>query len=309
MIKCIHNLNFGFEATFGNDINDFMGYHPITCTSNYNDKTDDPKHPVRKIGFRMMVDSNTVECASVKGKFQTNKLNQFYNKYNELSQYLFSNHNLKPSSDYPEIENEGGGHIHISTKEIIKKGPKFHKAFLRNLYNFTINNPELNWLFNGPWDNYNGNSLLGFVYSRYEELFISPYQTKFRIKKHNYEYAIENYSEVNLDKSHPIIYRRYYKTIEFRLFMMPRTQQELQLHFDLCFAIYNYIWKTTIAKKTIELKYKKVSELKKITKKQAIQNSNETFRLLGMEKHIKLIEELKYPFLDIRYQYPNDLLV
>lgn len=342
MRKCIHKLNIGFEPTFGNNVdystiikfrdgnevkNNFnddldhtiwrtwnnMGIYygdsirrsqPISVNNSNENSTPGHKNQFIKIGFEIESDSSTFECPSILGRFNTNKPFEFFKAFKKLTD-AFAKEGYKPSSAYDEIENEGGGHIHISTKEIDKKGKDFKRLFLRNLYNFSINNPELNWVFNGPWDVDNANSLLS--YSNEVSVYCVRTGEFLKTKKVDYNNLIDYYEEDEIYKEFPIINREDMKTIEFRFLMMPRDVKELELHYDLVISIYNYIWKLTVKNKLINNKYKSLSEIKKISKTKTKKNIIQTFNDLKLSNiHIESMKKRKFPFLDIRYDY--DLL-
>lgn len=324
MKKCIHKINIGFEPTFGNNLSygevsqfrdgellvgmynyDIYGsLVPRVCESSVIKSSH--KAEFNKIGFNMHQDSGCFECPSIKEKFNTENPLYFFKQFGLLIK-TFGKYDYKPSSSYNEIENEGGGHIHLSTQFIDKKGKEFKKKFIRNLYNFTINNPELNWIFNDPWDADNANSLLSYV----GEASIYSERTGEHLgyKKVDYNDLIDFYEEDEISKEFPIINRENLKTLEFRFLMMPRTVEELELHYDLVISIYNYIWKMTSNNKVILPKYKNLKEIQSISKSNAKINLIETFKTLKLSnKDIKEIEKIKFPFLEIRYDYKGLLV-
>jgi hypothetical protein len=322
MKKCIHKLNIGFEPTFGYRV----GY--TQANEFYEGKTrreqigtelrsvydwgygtrqiNAPvfrdvvvklghKEEMNKIGFTCYGDSETYECPSVLKRFNTQNAPELYQQYHALIDF-FAKKKIRPSIAYEgKEENDGGGHMHLSMYKVNQKGRKFKVRFLRNLYHFAMNNPELNWVFNGPWDRDNANSMIGYHDHWDDDM--------------DYNNFIDQFEEDNICKEYPIINREDIKTVEFRFFSVPRNTAELELHFNLTISIYNYIWKITSKNTKIETIYKNVKDIQKIKRKNAEENIIKTLTAVKMPlKDIDLTKEIKFPFFDIRYGY-NGMLV
>jgi hypothetical protein len=294
-MECVHNIHFGVEPTFGNNIpyeNKLISYWDYTESKTL---YTDLYSKVTALKFNIEEDSDTIECSSKKYTFKINDLKPFFSEYNKLKNIMLKE-GFKPSTCYKEIENEGGCHIHLSTLKI--KRLNLLDEFLYNLHIFFINNPELSWLFNNPHDN---------------EIF-SPlalnnlWHDGIRVKRLNINDHLKNNSFYLLSKNSSILYRRGYDTIEFRLFMMPRNNDEFRLHLNLVVAIYNYIFKLTKNKIKLKSKYKLTNNPKNIfinhSFKNAYNNIFETFNDIGLsKKDINLIKKIKLPFMKFRYKH------
>lgn len=221
-VKCIHNINFGYEATYLN-----------SC---YSEVDDDLLY---KLGFKFDLDLDSIyEITTIKGNFKLNNLNKFLLNYDILNNIL-KEKNFEISTLYDnDISNDGGGHIHLSLSRVNKKGLNFKLVFMKNMYLFFIKNPWLNWLFNQPYDTYNANSML-IENNQYEQSDMRDLETLW------YNIIKDNPLTNELSKCLPLLYREFYQTIEFRLFMMPRNNDELILHFNLAICIYNHIFTKT----------------------------------------------------------------
>jgi len=302
MVKCVHNVQFGYEATYlmepyelflniVEDVNDFL------VGRIYPDKIDDK--------FVISTDPGCIEITNEHKYYRINQRKTFFKDLKILEKEI----KLLPTTHNEEyLERDGGGHIHLSFDSIEEH---LRDKFLENLYILSINNPELNWAFNNPHDIYAANSLLQFkgsmlVKPGYGELnsFGFYHYISSKYKKIDYLGLLQNATKVSLEKAFPIIYRDVMETIEFRFFMMPRDQHETELHFDLAISIYNYIYNITKKGEKLNLKYNKMKELKEITFEQAKKNLLNTFKILGLsQKDISLVKKIKFPIMKTRYSF------
>jgi hypothetical protein len=139
----------------------------------------------------------------------------------------------------------GGCHIHLDvTKLSIKK----RKLFIKNLAVFLSNNPQLNWAFNDPNDNINANSLLRTLdkVEDFRELWSLSTEKRdsVRAKFYNDESMLRGLLDypmnISLHKKFAFRYNEDYKTVELRIFDMPKNLEQHILHSDVAQAIYHY---------------------------------------------------------------------
>lgn len=269
-MKCIHNLHFGVEHTFGSRITG-MQYRDLMHGEYYGDKTNLHK-ALNLYSTGVEKDSDCIEIPSV--KLLLSKLNVFDNNYIKIKELLFKE-KIKESSCYARIQDEGGGHIHLSLKYV---AGKIRKNFYRNMVIFSINNPELAWVFNNPFDKDNSLSML---------------------KTHDYiklERSIRNDSKRN-----GLIFSDSYNTIEFRFFMMHRNLEECHLHLRLSIAIYNYLFNLSNRQIKLYLKYTDLDQFP-ATFTQAKNNILELFKTLQVsDSDIKYIKKERFKFMKQRF--------
>lgn len=192
--------------------------------------------------------------------------------------------------------NLGGCHIHMSMPKIseIKQN-----LFLRNVAILMTNYPQLNWGFNDPNDNQNANSMLTeyprkaidktnsalfdlidfnvnneWDYYDYDcgERTVKKSHWIYPFKDNNNVFKIFTHKplHVGLNKEFAIRYNEYFKTVEFRIFDMPKTLDQHILHYDVANSIYNYCLDLTKKGEQIKPKYKTSSEFAKQGVRQAI---------------------------------------
>jgi len=282
MIKPIQrNLTFGVEHSFGNNI-DYQQYRDIFYREVYSEgfwgrgkliPTSFYKK-VRKLSTPCR-DSDCIELPSRKFEFKYIKTYDF--EYLELQKLMLSK-GLKESSSYDAIENEGGGHIHIGL-QFLKRG-KEKNLFIRNMNIFSINYPELSWIFNNPFDKDNSISLLD-----------------------NSECMGVINNVCSSDKEQGIIYRDNYNTMELRFFMMHRSLEESHLHLSLAFAIYNYLYRLTKKGTKLYMQYTDYDQFPK-TYAQACRNAIALFNLLGLsEEEITTIKKTRFKYMKQRFEH------
>lgn len=314
-VNCKHDLNFGFEGTYTYQKPHFLSLDYFTVV-NIDSKLD-------KIGFNGITYDcgNIYEITTKKGKFKINDIDIFL-EHKKTCDDILSKYMLVASSETKNIIDEGGGHIHLSLSEVNKRGIKFKKLFMQNMYSFFILNPWLNWMFNGPYDNINANSML-------TERHIAAKNNNIETYSEIYDswYHILNYDILtdNLNKTLPVIYRKNYQTVEFRIFMMPRNEEETRLHFNLAKCIYNYIYNKTCANERIkhDLSIQKINNIEKYANKNindifidyedvfetipfshTLRKLKEVFYLIDFPSdNIELAFKIKKDFLKIRYKY------
>jgi hypothetical protein len=282
MIKPIQReLTFGVEWTFGNNI-DY-----VTCNNlfkkflrrNYYGEAVYINtllaKKIIKLTSKIQRDSDCIELPSRKYTFsQLKEYNEAYLKVEKLMLDI----GQKPSSDYETIENEGGGHIHIGL-QFLKYG-KERNLFIRNMNIFSINYPELSWIFNNPYDKDNSISLLDNA----ECMGI-----------------INNVCQPNKDNG--IIYRDCYNTMELRFFMMHRSLEESHLHLSLAFAIYNYLYRLTKKGTKLYMEYTDYDQFPK-TYAQACKNAINLFNLLGLsEEETNTIKKTRFRYMKQRFEH------
>lgn len=162
----------------------------------------------------------------------------------------------------------GGCHIHMG---IGFMPIPFRTRFIKNIGTFMTNNPQLNWGFNDVNDNINANSLLTHSYRKDVVSFMLHYKndietscytkghghllTSFDNQSCPYNAFMSNPIKILLYKKFAIRYNPFYKTIELRIFDMPKNLKLHMLHYDVAMAIFNYCYKATKAKKDFKLEY------------------------------------------------------
>lgn len=176
----------------------------------------------------------------------------------------------------------GGCHIHMDVGYMTRDK---RKLFIENVGIFLTNNPQLNWGFNDPNDNYNANSMLNR----------DPYSSRFRPKK-----QIESFLKKPLNsipKKFALRYNEGYGSLELRIFDMPKNLKQHILHCDVAQAIYHKCLRKTNRNEVFKLKYNNKSEYK-CTLKQAITKLNQSLKSLGIDT-----ERCKEQTVNIEYRY------
>jgi hypothetical protein len=261
------DLRFSIELTYGNDMMQEVGEDVISDTK--------LGEKLEQLGLEISCDSDALEVTPhCYNRFNFKDTNNYYDRVKELEIYLKKYHKLKPSSCYPEaLDCEAGGHIHIDLTKVSKTLRK--NSFLRNLYVFIINNPELNWLLNGPYDLFNGSMLS----TNWEELLEEPEQAS---------------------KEFSVIYRQSYESIEFRFFIMPRNIQEHSLHLKIAYSIYKYIYDLTKSDRILNTYYSSLDQYP--TKYYDIKrNLNSCLEKIGLsDNEIQLLFYMKSRFVKAR---------
>lgn len=187
----------------------------------------------------------------------------------------------------------GGCHIHL---DLSYMNLPFRKRFLRNMGVFFTNNPQLNWGFNDVNDDCNANSLLSEF--RCEETTRKVSINNFVYFPHKSEKVkvfLKDTKPLHLFLAHPthielykyfaIRYDPAYKTLEMRIFDMPKNLNQHLLHYDVAMGIYRYIYKLTEEKKKLKLVFTSNKEFKKITVDNAIGMLDTTLTSVGIPKH------------------------
>lgn len=145
----------------------------------------------------------------------------------------------------------GGCHIHLGLKTIPVSQ---RKLFLNNIAVFLTNNPQLNWAFNDPNDNVNANCLLvntnGILGVTETTNKVTPKRHMALMGKYENDTSVlrailEHPFEIELHKKFAFRYNEGYKTVEIRIFDMPRTLEQHILHSDVAQAIFYYCLKKT----------------------------------------------------------------
>lgn len=312
--KCIHNITFGYEATYiHKDYKEF-------CSDNGAFVRWIESYIPNKIGenFEMNEDDDCIEITNDQSnsifslpELHINNKQKTLSRLDKIEKIMFSKGFMYSTALSKNLERDGGGHIHLNFNEVSLKGESnndFEEKFLKNLYIFMTNNPEFNWCFNNPYDIYAANSYLKFT----------PWINYYHATKGNQSKLINFQTYLNtqdllekcIPKEHPVIFRQDFNSLEFRFFMMPRTKEERNLHFNLAVCIYNYIFKITKTGTKLELKYNKLKELQYISLPQAKKNILTSMKLLGMfEEDIKLIKKIKFPIMTQRYKMGKDYLI
>jgi hypothetical protein len=183
----------------------------------------------------------------------------------------------------------GGCHIHLG---IGFMPMAFRKRFLKNVAIWLTNHPQLNWAFNDPNDNVNANSLLtqqvssgrashpfastsfNIEISCYEStdgctftigsngLFQGTFNgttprllAPFRDDKTPYKAFMSNPTKIFLKKKFALRYNEDFKTLELRIFDMPKTLKQHLLHYEVAMAIFNRCYEMTAKNDTFTLTY------------------------------------------------------
>jgi hypothetical protein len=282
MIKPIQkDLTFGCEWTFGQCL-DYITYNNIFYKEKGTDRWGSTIY-VKTIFYKKLKffvkdiqrDSCCIELPSKKYVFSD--LSTYNSDYLEVRKLMYSK-DFKESSNYDSIENEGGGHIHIGLQFL--KSKKEKNLFIRNMNIFSINYPELSWIFNNPFDKDNSISLLA----------------------NNECMGIIN-NECYGDKDNGIIFNNVYNTMELRFFMMHRSLEESHLHLSLAFAIYNYLYRLTKKDTKLYMQYTDYDQFPK-TYAQSCKNAFNLFNLLGLsEKEINTIKKTRFKYMKKRFEH------
>ncbi len=189
--------------------------------------------------------------------------------FNEFNQFVKDN-NLTINIDN-SLCGLGGCHIHLG---IGFMSLPFRKRFLRNVGVYLTNNPQLNWGFNDPNDNVNANSLLTQSVIEEQEssfLFNSNIETScytngtmfhtgallepFKDNKSPLTAFLSDPTKIFLKKKYALRYNEDYKTLELRIFDMPKNLKQHLLHYEVAMAIFNVCYKATLAKRELMLFY------------------------------------------------------
>lgn len=310
--KCIHNIQFGLEPTF---ISKDIKRHDLFLNISHSIASFLDDDSIASNNFSFHDDDNLVESNLNHENFDTNiKINKFLTEYNKMKKRLEKIANLVPSTCYKNHLNyDGGEHIHLSTK--ILKNENILIPFLKNLHIFFINHPELNWIFNNPFDIYAANSMLKFNLNiartdKYGNTIKDKRWNGTIFKPGNYKdlFKYFNVNYTNYGRDYPAYYNNL-ETIEFRLFMMSRDTNEFKVHFNFAISVYNYIYDITKKNEQLSLKYTDHKQLQYIKIEEAKKNALEAFNVLGLDKEdIKFIKKYKFPILKHRYYFPENLI-
>jgi hypothetical protein len=196
----------------------------------------------------------------------------------------------------------GGCHIHMDTSFM---SIPFRTRFIKNVALYMTNHPELNWGFNDPNDIDNANSLLTARYlddvkkgqeaydieascvdvsvSIINNAMASDILRPYRYDKVPFKAFMSNPLKITLFKTFAFRYNRGYKTIEFRIFDMPKTLKQHLLHYDVAKAIYNICYKKTLKNQLFKQKYDKNRDFAIKPLEVALEN----FKACMKELHIK----------------------
>lgn len=201
----------------------------------------------------------------------------------------------------------GGCHIHLGLETIPQKQ---RKLFFQNVIVFLTNNPQLNWGFNDPNDNINANNLLedisedkdgirsrtdSFSSVRYErhKILMDMYDKATSVLKAVLKYPFE----IELHKKFSIRYNEEYKTIELRIFDMPRTLEQHILHSDVAQAIFHHCLAKTKKGILARVEYKSQADYK-VPLKEAKRKFTKVMKDLGVDikrtRHQIKAMELRY---------------
>lgn len=128
---------------------------------------------------------------------------------------------------------EGGNHQNFDFEWIIKTyGSIVAQKFLRNLIYYVNKHPYIVWYFLSPEDNESSVLLNTFEFSRYGKGdWLNPRGRR------NVSTLSTNVKEV------PDFFIKY---LELRFFMMPRTTEEMVLHYEFAIELLNFILKMSI---------------------------------------------------------------
>ncbi len=191
----------------------------------------------------------------------------------------------------------GGCHIHMDLSYMEEP---FKERFLKNAAIFMTNNPELNWGFNDVNDNVNANSLL--TNTAGHDIFGSPILMtcfaddfngwkikpkdktilkKFKNDRNPFKAFLAHPTHITLKKNFAIRYNEDYKTIEFRIFDMPKDLTQHLLHYDVAKAIYNHCYKQTEKNKLFNIKFHKQKDYY-FSLDYSIKQFNKTMKTLGI---------------------------
>ncbi len=206
----------------------------------------------------------------------------------------------------------GGGHIHMNISDMKLS---LRKLFLKNVGIFMSNNPQLNWGFNDVNDTWNANSLLSIppsdsistLFSSFYEFNIDKlayvngentyictpdgrigenskrYLYQFKHDRYPFRAFISDPLKVKLNKKFAIRYNDNYKTVEFRIFDMPKSLGQHLLHYDVATAIYNHCYKASVKKQLLKSEYTDYSQYK-FTLEESIAKFDKTLKMLGISR-------------------------
>jgi len=201
--------------------------------------------------------------------------------FNEFNQFVNEN-NLTIDIDN-SVCGLGGCHIHLG---IGFMSLPFRKRFLKNVGIYLTNHPQLNWAFNDPNDNCNANSLLtqsrvkdegsifcttnietscyatndGFRMSISSNGFVQPKAQSNLLDPFKDDVSplaafLSDPTKIFLKKKYALRYNEDFKTLELRIFDMPKNLKQHLLHYDVAMAIFNLCYKATLEKRELSLLY------------------------------------------------------
>jgi hypothetical protein len=171
----------------------------------------------------------------------------------------------------------GGGHIHAGIPKSILKNKKKLSLFIANIYRDMSNRPYLNALFNEYVDDHsacqprNGIGIMSKIVTNPKldtpEKIYSEIQKKLNLS-YNYGNSPFNMSCKKL------LFRAYcvmgyvniqyqYKTVEFRIFDMPKSLDRLEKHLRFVDAYMRYIVDITLNNKLVPIAVKNLKDWKK----------------------------------------------
>lgn len=193
------NITFGFESTWKYPNESCFDKHKVNYGRlvefiEYNTETD-------KLKFVSRIDKDEANIEIPSIVYKTKDREQFIFDYKKLRRRM-SMFGLVESSNSKQWNTEGGGHIHLGFPAYVDG---FMDIFIDNIYRFQYRYPQIGWLFNSAYDNYN------------------------KIPKEKSSHRFVN-----------IVPRE--NTIEFRLFIMPKNLNEFNLHLDFALAVYKYCY-------------------------------------------------------------------
>lgn len=222
---------------------------------------------------------------------------------------------LKLTTDMHKADGLGGCHIHISLSSI-PEGLK--KAFIRNIYRFVTNYPELNWGFNDPNDNYNANCMLALPFNfeirhlpSKDKQMIQKLHKKTNLKfekrkseiRSNY-HLVSHFNQTVTNKQCAINYREAKNTMEFRFFDMPNSLERHLLHVEVAQKIFEYCKRMTEGKYLIFNKRSSVLpvDFRDYPCKEAIEGFKEAMKIIGI--NISRCEQMILN-IETRYEWQN----
>ncbi len=183
----------------------------------------------------------------------------FKNDYRSYLKIL-NKYSYVPSSCI-SLEDEGGCHINIDMSHMQGyHGNDFCISFIQNLRTFLYNNPSIAWAFLSPYDNnsahvtyisnifeYEKGDMLTVRYETKSEL-IPGSENVLRITRHYNHFGQVCYQSTTTPQYKNTNIVEY---VELRFFMMPRTEEEFDVHFEFANALMEYIYGVTKDKQTI----------------------------------------------------------
>lgn len=171
---------------------------------------------------------------------------------------------------------DGGCHAHVGLQNLLKTREAYF-AVQTAIMSLWLSRPSLTWAFGDWWDDINFNVV---YYSRALE------DLKTSIAKVNEEGLIRARTDTVYDtKDHPVGRNNAGKTLEFRAFCMPRSDEEFEAVLDFLIAMCDW------AKKKAIDSFPKVTEVNNVTKAQvkkykltkAKREFNQTLEELGLD--------------------------